>query len=139
MAQNHDDTQSLKSEVNEGYRLMATLDIERWGRISGNEGRPSANQEVQFSPQSWLGIVHRECNRSDPLRICINGWLGDSRRTRRWHSLHDRRTIRMGCSYVADFYLLWITKFNLDIALREATGRLLFGCDSYDLDNRDVD
>jgi hypothetical protein len=45
----------------------------------------------------------------------------------------------MGCSYLADFYRLWITKFNLDIALKKATGRLLFGCGSYDLANRDVD
>jgi len=45
----------------------------------------------------------------------------------------------MGCSYLADFCLLWITEFNLDIALKKVAGQLLSGCGSYDLASRDVD
>jgi len=45
----------------------------------------------------------------------------------------------MGSSHLADSYLLWITKFHLDIAPKKVAGQLLFGCGSYDLANRDVD
>jgi hypothetical protein len=45
----------------------------------------------------------------------------------------------MGCAYLADFYLLWINKFSLDIAHKKVAGQLLFGYGSYDLANRDVD
>jgi hypothetical protein len=45
----------------------------------------------------------------------------------------------MGSSYLADSYLLWIAKFDLDITHKEVAGQLLLGHGSYDLANRDVD
>jgi hypothetical protein len=45
----------------------------------------------------------------------------------------------MGCSHLADSYLFWITKFDLDITHKEVAGQLLLGHGSYDLANRDVD
>jgi hypothetical protein len=44
----------------------------------------------------------------------------------------------MGCSYLADSYLLWITKSDLDITHKEVARQLLLGHGSYDLANRDV-
>ncbi len=45
----------------------------------------------------------------------------------------------MGYSYFSDFYLLWTNKSNLDITHTKVAGQLLLNCDSFDLDNRDLD
>jgi hypothetical protein len=45
----------------------------------------------------------------------------------------------MGCSHLADFYLLWITKSSLAITHKKVAGQLLSDSDSYDLANRGVD
>jgi hypothetical protein len=45
----------------------------------------------------------------------------------------------MGYPHLADFYLLRITKCNLDITHKKVAGQLFSDCGGYDLANRDVD